>query len=114
MTEQGGYIENLTGIKGAVLEWAKLKDKNGAILELLQYHEPVVSHESVLSISNMRGFSHVAFTVDDIDSIYEQLKSMSFLPVNRPILSPDGMVKVMYAYDPDGIIVEVVQVIDIG
>ena len=37
-TEKGDFIDNLTGLKGVTLEWAKLIIPSGGLIELLQYH----------------------------------------------------------------------------
>ena len=37
-TENGRFIDNLTGIKDVNLEWVKLIIPNGGLIELLQYH----------------------------------------------------------------------------
>ena len=37
-TEEGEFIDSLTGIKDVKLEWAKVIIPNGGLIELLQYH----------------------------------------------------------------------------
>ena len=36
--EEGDFIEQVTGLKGAKLEWIKLKAPDGNLIELLKYH----------------------------------------------------------------------------
>lgn len=112
MIEKGEYIEKLTGISGAIIEWVKLKDENGCILELLHYHSPDICNEIGLPASNNLGCSHVAFTVDDIDYVFDELKKRGLGYKSEPLISTDGRVRVMYAHDPDGIIIEIVQEIN--
>lgn len=108
--EQGGYIENLVGIPGAVVEWAKLKVPGGHLVELLQYlSHPVTAPAEELGRANRPGCSHLAFTVADLDVLFESLLSAGYKCNHAPQLSPDGKVKVLYAHDPDGIILELVQ-----
>ena len=108
--EQGNYIENVVGIKGAVLEWAKLKTPDGCLVELIQYHVHGQSDYSIeLLPANKLGCSHIAFTVKNIDLLYETLTEKGYSCNSKPQLSPDGLVKVMYCHDPDGIILEMVE-----
>lgn len=108
--EEGPYIENLVGIPGAILEWAKLKTPGGHLVELLQYiSHPAPDSPEVLGRADRPGCSHLAFTVADIDSLFEALAAAGHKCNHAPQFSPDGKVKVMYAHDPDGIILELVQ-----
>jgi glyoxylase I family protein len=110
MTESGEYIEKVVGIPGAVLEWAKLECPEGSLVELIEYKKGMSSAlEPGRASADVRGFSHVAFTVRDIEDMYRTLKGRGFHCNNPPEPSPDGLVKVMYCHDPDGIIVELVE-----
>ena len=108
--EEGDYIENLVGIPGVVVEWAKLKAPGGYIVELLQYlSHPLGVPAEEIGRGNRPGCSHMAFTVADIDALFEILRGAGYKCNNAPQFSPDGKVRVMYAHDPDGIILELVQ-----
>ncbi len=110
MTESGEYIERVVGIPGAVLEWAKLECPEGSLVELIEYKKGMVCAEGPGNAgAYRRGFSHVAFTVLDIEDMYRTLEARGFHCNNPPEPSPDGLVKVMYCHDPDGIIVELVE-----
>lgn len=108
--EEGDYISSLVGIPGAVLEWAKLKGAGGHAVELLQYISPRLSASpEEIGRANRPGCSHLAFTVEDIEAVCAALKAAGCACDRAPLLSPDGKVKVVYAHDPDGIILEMVQ-----
>jgi len=110
MKESGPYIERVVGIPGASLEWIKLRVPDGSLIELIQYFSGSgVQQEIENSSSDRIGCSHGAFTVNDIDRLYSVLIDNGYHCNSMPQLSPDGTVKVMYAHDPDGIIVELVQ-----
>lgn len=110
MTESGEYIEKVVGIPGAVLEWAKLECPEGSLVELIEYKKGMgPAEENEKASADRRGFSHVAFTVRDIEDMYRTLNGRGFHCNNPPETSPDGLVKVMYCHDPDGIIVELVE-----
>lgn len=111
-TETGPFMEKLVGIPGVILEWVKLQIPGGGLLELLQYH----SHPDGKTTSapqnfpsNRLGCSHVALTVKNLDEVYRLITTCGGSCNSRPLDSPDGRVKVLYAHDPDGIILELVE-----
>ena len=107
--DPGEYIESLVGIKDVQVEYAKLEISEGIILELLQYHSHPLKGPDSFYQSNRHGCSHFALTVDDIDGIYNKLMSFGAHCNSQPLQSPDGKVRVFYAHDPDGVILELVQ-----
>ena len=110
MKESGPYIEKVVGIPDAVLEWSKLRAPDGSLIELIQYQTPVTRSSAVDNApSDKFGCSHIALTVSDIESCYRKLIDKGLNCKSVPQLSPDGLVKVMYCHDPDGIILELVE-----
>ena len=107
--EKGKYIEKLTGIDGAEVEWAKLTDDNSNILELIEYIAQKDHNPQIILKANLLRSTHIAFTVKDINEIYEELLKRDLLCNSEPLISSDGKVKVLYAHDPDGIIIEIVE-----
>ena len=109
MIEKGKYIEKLTGIDGVGVEWAKLTDDNSNILELIEYIAQKDPDPQIILKVNLLRSTHIAFTVKDINEIYEELLRRDLLCNSEPLISSDGKVKVLYAHDPDGIIIEIVE-----
>jgi len=107
--EEGEFIERLVGIPNVKLEWAKLQDEKGIIVELLYYHSPTSDASEGNYPSNRHGASHIAFTIKGIDKLYALLCESKIHCNSVPLISPDGKVKVLYCHDPDGIIVELVE-----
>lgn len=111
-TEVGNFISRLTGIQGVTIEWIKLNIPGGGLLELIQHHshpDPKTSQEALPSSVNQLGCSHPAFTVSDLRSLYNNLVGSGYKCISEPLHSPDGKVKVLFAYDPDGILIELVE-----
>jgi catechol 2,3-dioxygenase-like lactoylglutathione lyase family enzyme len=108
MIEDGRYVENLVDIKDASINWAKLKAKDGTIIELLEYKNNP-NKEKNNYMANRLGCSHIAVSVENIESIYEKLQNYNCKCNSKPLFSPDGKVKVMYCHDIDGTILEIVQ-----
>ncbi len=110
VTEQGSFIENVVGITGAIIEWEKLAAPDGAVVELLQYHEPFAQPGTDDYFPSDRiGCSHIAFSVSNLSELYDKLRALGFHCNSEPQFSTDGKVLVMYCHDPDGIIVELVE-----
>ena len=107
--EEGPFIESVVGIPQVRLETAKLKARDDSMLELLQYHSHPAEQRYVKAPSNQLGCSHIAFTVDSIESTCRQLQRLGGSIVNSPLLSPSGQVKVAYVHDLDGILLELVE-----
>ena len=61
-------------------------------------------------LSNKIGVSHVAFTVENIDRICEQVVQLGGGLVNEPALSENHLVKVAYCHDVEGNLFEVVEI----
>ncbi len=111
MTEKGNYIDTLVGLQETILDWAKLKLPDGSLVELLQYISPAspdLEHAG-LQESNRLGCSHIAFTVTDLEQVTKYIISNKGSIKNNYQVSPDGKVKVMYCYDMEGNILEIVQ-----
>ena len=110
--ETGNFIEQVTGIDGLTLEWAKLRSPDGCLIELLNYNDHSEVKEIENSSSNKLGISHVAFTVDNIDIICSKILEAGGSLVNPPALSPDGKVRVAYCHDLEGVLLELVELQD--
>ena len=108
MLEDGKYVEDLVGIKDASIKWAKLKAKDGTIIELLEYQNSEIKDKDNYA-ANRLGCSHIAISVENIDNIYEKLQAYNCKCNSKPLFSPDGKVKVMYCHDIDGTILEIVE-----
>jgi catechol 2,3-dioxygenase-like lactoylglutathione lyase family enzyme len=110
MVEEGPYIDTLTGLKNTRLEWAKLRLPDQSLVELLQYHShPFANANNSLQESNRIGCSHIAFTVTDIEETIQYIQTNGGSIQNNYQFSPDGKVKVIYCYDIEGNILELVQ-----
>jgi len=109
--EEGDFIDTVVGFQNTKLEWVKLKAPDGYLLELLQYHSHPEQNEITKQRSNQLGCSHLAFSVDDIDTICEKIKEIGGSVINLPALTSDKKVKVVYCHDNEGNLMEVVEVL---
>ena len=108
-TDDSEYINKITGIEKGRAHFIKLKMPDKTVLELLEYP----SHKTKphkLSILNV-GVAHIALRVKNGQESYEFLKSKGVKILSEPVLSSEGIAKVFFCLDPDGIRVELVEMI---
>lgn len=111
MEESGEYIDTLLLLKNTSVRTIKMSaDDNSSLIELLHFKSHPIKLREDKNITGV-GCSHVAFTVDDIDFEYKRLKSEGILFNAPPQLSPDGYAKVTFCRDPDGTLIELVEVL---
>lgn len=109
--EVGSYIDQLVGLQDTRLEWAKLILPDMSLIELLQYHSHPYGKDKVLvqQEANRLGCSHIAFTVDNISETIRYILENGGGIKSDYQVSPDGNVKVLYCYDMEGNILEIVE-----
>ena len=85
-------------------------DTNAPVLDLVQFIDPPPQGQPYPTLNNI-GICRIAFTVDDIEKTYEQLKSLKvdFVAPLTKINGPDGLeISAVCFKDPDGTILELV------
>ena len=105
-----GFIERVVAIPGADIEVAYIQAP-GHRLELIRYRGPD-SRRQVESRPCDAGFAHVAFDVDDIDSVVVASKEAGVMPLAEPQdldRGPNKGGRVVYTRDLDGITIEFIQ-----
>ena len=110
--EEGEFIDQVTGLNGVKLEWVKLNAADDNLIELLYYHSHPQIKDIIFQESNQLGCSHIAFGVDNILTTCEMIEKMGGNVVNKPSLSLDGKALVAYCHDLEGVLLEIVEVID--
>lgn len=111
-TEQGEYIDRLTGIQGTLQHWVKVSTDDGYLLELVRWLDPgsIGAAISDRKPYDRPGINHLCFQVDSVEGIHSRLTESGY--ATNPIQTdPPGKVKNFSAYDPDGNIVEFVEVL---
>jgi len=114
MDEYGDYIDNFSGLKDVRVRTVKMKFEpfNDIMLELLCYSSHPESPDTNLNNSITQiGCSHFAVTVKDLDSLYEKLMQNDVHMMCEPQTSPDGKAKLTFCRDPDGTLIELVQML---
>jgi catechol 2,3-dioxygenase-like lactoylglutathione lyase family enzyme len=110
MEESGPHIDAMMGLHDVRVTTAKLAAPDGNLIELLQFH----SHPDRPQWDGApysTGFTHIALTVDDLDALVGKLAPLGVTFPAPPQYSPDGGVKVIYAKGPEGILLELVEIL---
>ena len=110
MLEQGPHLDAMLGMRDVRVTTAKLVAPDGGQLELLHFH----SHPDRPAWSgtpSSTGFTHIALTVDDLDRAYVALSLAGVEFPAEPQYSPDGSFKVIYARGPEGVLLELVEML---
>ena len=110
MEESGPHIDAMMGLVDVKVTTAKIKCPDGMILELL-YFKSHPDKPSWLGTPFSTGLTHIAFTVENLQETYEKLSKLGVTFPASPQTSPDGTVEVIYAKGPEGILLELVEVL---
>lgn len=108
---QAPYIGELVGYPSVDLHAAILRPPNSDVfLELLEYRD--VERTPVDTATANPGTAHIAFFVDDLDTLYAELREKGVASVSAPVtptIGPNEGGRAVYMKDPDGIRVELIQ-----
>ena len=110
MDESGPHIDAMMGLQGVRVTTVKLAAPDGKLIELLHFH----SHPDQPAWTGTpcsTGFTHVALTVDDLDAVCQKLADAGVTFNAPPQYSPDGYAKVTYGKGPEGVLLELVEVL---
>lgn len=111
MEESGPHIDAMMGLKDVRLTTVKLAAPDGNLLELLYFH----SHPDKKRWEGKpysTGFTHVALTVENLDETCRRLQRVGVTFPANPQKSPDGVAKVIYATGPEGVLLELVEIVN--
>ena len=110
MNEEGPFLDAMMGLEGVKVTTIKLNAPGGGMLELLNFQSHPDKKEW-MGEPFSTGLTHIALTVIDVNSILMKMKSFGCEVKNNPQLSPDGKVKVVYTQGPEGVLLELVEIV---
>jgi lactoylglutathione lyase len=112
MDEFGPHMDAMMGLKNVRVTTVKLVAPDERMIELLHFQShpdrPVWEGRPYST-----GFTHLAMTVEDLDASCEKLNREGVVFDAPPQLSPDGAVKVTYGKGPEGVLLELVEVLKV-
>jgi len=113
MNEGGKFLENLLGTKKIKAKTIKMSDASKEVcLELLYFYKNKNFRQNK-RIPNVWDFgpTHFAITVKNLDRKYLLMRKNKIQFIHQPIISIDGKAKVAFCKDPDGILLELVELL---
>ncbi len=109
--EEGEFIDTIQALSGVRLHMIKLAAPDGSVIELLKDEaHPTAPPER--NIMCDRGIRHIAFTVADVEESWQTLREADCQLLGEPTTSPDGNARLFFARDPEGNLLEIVQVFE--
>ncbi|NUQ00578.1 MAG: VOC family protein [Armatimonadetes bacterium] len=114
----GDWISQVVGARTARMDCAILEAPGGgARLELLAYDHPealeLPGHEAPSAL----GLRHLAFTVDDLDTMAATLIAEGVRPISAPATVPFRVggrrKRLLYFHDPEGVLLELAEYTDV-
>ncbi|MFU1478735.1 VOC family protein [Roseovarius sp. C7] len=99
----------VTGMAGAHILWALLR-KGSHRIELFQYLTPV--GKTTPPAQSDTGFTHLAFSVSDVDAIHDAAVAAGHRPISAPQVMRGGVSRVFYLCGPENIVVEFMEFAD--
>jgi len=108
--EQGEYIDTIQNLSGVKLHMIKLTAPDGSMIELLKDEAHPTPSPERNNLCNP-GIRHIAFTVADVEESWKTLKENGCEVLSKPVTSPDGNARLFFARDPEGNLLEIVQML---
>jgi len=113
-TLTGDWIEAIVGLSGVDAEVVYLQPVGGGPrIELIHYRAPAGVALQENSRPNTQGLRHIAFQVENMDSLYTRLRDAGVPFFGPPVVVPSGVVQhedgeksLCYFHDPDGVVLE--------
>ena len=112
MDETGSNLSKIMGLKDVKVTTVKMKPRNGdSMVELLHWKNPKSKNKIKCPSLNYFGLTHYAMTVKNIDKLYQKLKKKGVKFIHKPLLSEDKNVKLAFCKSPDGVFIEMVEIL---
>jgi catechol 2,3-dioxygenase-like lactoylglutathione lyase family enzyme len=105
------FVSSLIGISHCQLITVKLAAEKGeTLIELLEFASHPGNQAADPELTRP-GITHIAFTVKNLDELYQKLTVAGIAFISPPLKSPDGFAKVAFCQDPAGNYLELVEVL---
>jgi len=106
-------LDKIVGLPNSAARFMLLSGGNHC-LELFQFSSPDPGEHTPNRPVSKPGFTHVCFAVDDIEAEYRRLSEAGMEFFCPPTIASGRPLLATYGRDPDGNVVELLQVIDEG
>ena len=110
MNEKGSYVDNILGLKNVNIITVKIEAPNGNLIELLKFKN-FKSKKNWNGKIYSTGLTHISMTVKNLEKTYRFLIKKKIKFNAPPQLSPDKYAKVTFCKGPEGLLIELVEVL---
>lgn len=111
-TELGALCDTIIDLKNSSAKSIMLR-KGGMIIEFFQYSSPVPKPVDPERRVCDHGYTHVCLEVKDIDAEFERLQKAGMSFHARPPKGEPGGLRAIYGRDPDGNVVELMEILPV-
>ena len=106
----GEWISSIVGLPNVSARYVSLKlPDTETNLELIEYINPPSERDPNMGKANQVGFRHIAFEVENIDEIVQDLKDKGIKFISSIHAYPKTGKRLVYFWGPDGILLELAQ-----
>lgn len=106
----GEWITSIVALPDVRARYATLKLPGAETnLELIEYINPPSERDPDMSKPNQMGFRHIAFEVENIDELVQDLKNKGIKFISSIHTYPKTGKRLVYFWGPDGILLELAQ-----
>jgi catechol 2,3-dioxygenase-like lactoylglutathione lyase family enzyme len=108
----GDWIDRIIALENVTVEVVMVRLPDGSdVLEVVCFHSPSDDPHGAAPGVNRPGLRHIAFTVDDVNSVVERIRDAGWATVGE-IVDYEGVYRLCYVRGPEGLIVELAERLD--
>lgn len=114
-TVENPAVARAFNVPGHRLRFVHLRlgdSEDATVLDIVQWYDPPTEGEAVKR-QHQRGITRFAVLTDDAEAVYQTLKArgVPFVTTPTEVMTPQGGWKVCLAEDPDGVVVQITQLL---
>lgn len=115
-TVQNPAVREAFAVPSANLRFVHLRlgdDPTSVLLDIVQWFDPDTADSPGTPAQHQRGLTRFAVLTDDTDGVYRKLvdAGTEFLTKPTTVMTPEGGWKVALAVDPDGVVVQITELV---
>jgi catechol 2,3-dioxygenase-like lactoylglutathione lyase family enzyme len=118
-TVRNEKVREAFAVPSADLRFVHLRlggDPNATLLDIVQWSDPPTAPSPGAPPQHQRGITRFAVLTDDTDRVHRELSAdgVEFLTKPTTVMTPEGGWKVALAVDPDGVIIQITELVPAG
>jgi catechol 2,3-dioxygenase-like lactoylglutathione lyase family enzyme len=106
----GEWVSSIVGLPDVDAEYIALRHTGSTTsIELIKYYNPTSERAENISTANRIGYRHIAFAVEDIETVVQQLSAEGVQFLSPTKVYPKTGKKLVYFLGPEGLLMELAQ-----